>query len=169
MADAAQDARDFDALRALCDALVAQGLETAPCRWGITKSAILRDAGEPVREIVGSDTDSRLREYTLPGGEVGWDIQLMSQDGVEGIPYYSESFLIASPAVAARAHAIDAWLNENPDAYEVFTPIRWEAARERARDALAWLSEHQARCFASPLAAEYRALFARLQAVVDAG
>ncbi len=161
-----EDTRDFDALRAFCDELEASGLVSAPCRWGITKPAVLRGAGRPRREIHGSDTDSCFKEYALPDGSVAWDIALMSQDGVEGIPYYSESFLIASPALAERAESIDAWLRENPDAYELFTPILWSAAPERAAQALAWLSEHRARCMASPLRAEYEALEAELQAAV---
>lgn len=159
--------RSFDGLRAFCEQLKATGLESYRPRWGITDAAVLRDAGGPLRVIEGTDTDSRFAEHRRPDGSTVWKITLMSEDTpVEGIAYYSDHFLIASPVCVAEAKAIDAWLDAHPEAYELFVPIRWSAAPDEARKAKAWMDANRSLWEAGPLKAMYDDLYAELERAV---
>ncbi len=160
------DPLDFDEFRAFCEALEADGLTRLSPRWGITKAALMRAVGRPQRVVKGSDTDSAAKLYRLADGAILWDVALYSQDGADGVPYFSDEFILSSPAIAERGRAIEQWLDANPDAYELFVPIRWARAPDRAREALRWLLAHEDRLAASPLAEMYADLRRELEASV---
>jgi len=159
--------KGFDAFRDYCDELQASGLHREAFRWGITKAALRRGAGRPVEELRDTETDTELKRYVLPDGAVLWDVSLRSPDGVDGTSYYTADFIFSSAEVAAQGRAIESWLDENPDAYDMFIPIRWSSAPDRAREALAWLEQNLARCMSSPLAPMYDDLRAELMRAVE--
>ncbi len=138
----------FDAFRDYCDALEAGGLARGAFRWGITKAAVMRGLGRPAEEIRDTETDTVMKRHVLPDGGTLWDVDLHSPDLSDGIPYYSAYFILAPQALVQRGVAIDAWLDDNRDAYELFTRIKWSAAPDEARKALEWLQAHGERCFA---------------------
>lgn len=156
----------FDEFRAFIARLEAQGLARLAPRWGITKATLMRGFSRPEQVVTGVETDSEAKLYRLADGSSFWDIALYSEDGSEGIPYFSDDFLLAPAAIVERGRAIEDWLSANPDAYELFTPILWSAAPDRARAALDWLLANETRLMASPLAAMYADLKAKLDAAV---
>lgn len=142
----------FDAFRAFFDRLEATGLARFSPRWGITKAALLRGARRPLRSVRGFETDSVAELFERGDGEALWDVTICSEDGSEGIPYFTDEFLLASPEIVAEGRAIEAWLDANPDAYQLFVPISWSTAPKRAREALDWLLANEPRLVSSPLA-----------------
>ncbi len=141
----------FDEIRIFCDALKASGLEVVPFRWGITEGALVRDAGPPAETLVGTNTDSQLTRYDLGSGDTIWIVDLIGPNDRDGVALFEDRFALATPKPAAQGRAIEAWLDANRDAYDLFEPIQWSAAPERARTAHQWMEANWARLMDSPL------------------
>ncbi len=155
--------RSFSGLRAVIDWLRRdQGLCVVLLRWGITETALLWGAAPPVRRIEGAGTDSLFEEFRLATGEPYWRIALCSEDQSDGIPYFSDHFGLSTPAVSARAEAIEAWLRAHPHAYDLFEPVKWSAAPARAAAAKAWMEANRPLWESSPLRPVYEDLYALL-------
>ncbi len=157
----------LDEIRAFCDMLEAGGAQSFSPRWGITETALIRGAGRPVETIDGSDTDSRLTLYRLPDGDMLWVVHLHGPDDRDGVPWFTRDVILGSSAVIVRAKAIEDWLDQHPQAYDLFVPIRWSAAPDKARDARDWMDAHWTLLESSPLAALYRDLYAELTAAIE--
>lgn len=142
----------LDEIQAFIDHLKTNGLEVVGFRWGITEVALRRGAGRPVETIEGSDTDSKLHRYRLPDGSEFWDLTVMGPDDRDGVAWFTHSLTAAAPAIIEQGRKIEAWLDQNPDAYDLFIPIKWSAAPDRAKTALEWLNHNEHRWKPSPLA-----------------
>ncbi len=158
----------LEEIEALGETLKAQGLHRFVPRWGITGRLLLRGAGKPLRHIQGTDTDSELTEYQLEDGTTIWQMNVYGPDDIEGIAWFTDHHFLTSRALITRGEAIDDWLDRNRDAYEMFVPIKWSAAPDRARQAKIWLDQNRDRWAASPLAPIFLDLEAEIIAAIDA-
>lgn len=162
------DALPLDRFRAVFSELEREsGFARIRPQWGITETVLRRGAAPPERRLRGADTDSRADAFRRPDGAVLWSVEINGPDDVDGVPWFTERFLLAPAAVIAEAEAIESWLTANADAYELFAPIRWSAAPERARAAKTWMDTHRARLSASPLAPLFDDLERELRAAID--